>query len=502
MPSKRYAEYIRKSRADDPKEPVEEVLRKHEELLEDLQQKCGIFVLPEDRFKEVASGDSLYARPEMLRLLEAVEKGEYEAVLCVDIQRLGRGSMSDQGAILDAFKFSGTKIITPTKTYDLSNELDETYTEFETFMGRQELRMIKKRLERGKRKTIEDGAYCANAPYGYERAYINKKPTLKIVEYEANFVRMIYDLYANGGMGGLRIADHINMLGAKPRRGDRFARTTVLKILRNPVYIGTVAWYRDHHIKKGVRGNDKSITIHCPQEEWTVVEGLHQPIIDKALFDKVQARLAARTHEAYFTGTLENPLAGIVHCAHCGAAMQRQGCKGGPVLICRNRGCNVASKLEYVEDAILQQLTEESVRLKASLQSGTGSVQKQEIGEQEIILIDGEVRKLNGQLSKLHDLVEQGVYDISTFVSRRDELQNRLKQLEAKKAELLERKGKTQNIEKTYNAICSTLDRYSAATPNERNAMLKSVIEKATYSKKRGASPREFQLVVYLKAQY
>ncbi len=137
MNRKRYAEYLRKSRADDPHESVADVLKKHKELLEEFKQREHIYVDPEDIFEEVVSGDSLYARPQMLRLLEAVEQGKYSAVLCMDIQRLGRGSMSDQGAILDAFKYSGTKIITPTKVYDLQNELDETYTEFETFMGRQ-----------------------------------------------------------------------------------------------------------------------------------------------------------------------------------------------------------------------------------------------------------------------------------------------------------------------------------------------------------------------------
>lgn len=502
MASKRFAEYLRKSRADDPNESVEEVLRKHRELLDDLQRKNEIVVLPEDRYEEVVSGDSLYARPQMLRLLEAVERGEYEAVLCMDIQRLGRGSMSDQGAILDAFKYSGTKIITPNKTYDLSNELDETYTEFETFMGRQELRMIKKRLQRGKMKTIEDGGYCANAPYGYERTYIDRKPTLKIVETEANFVRMIFDLYANGGIGCNRIADHINLLGAKPRRGEKFAKSTIMHILRNPVYIGKVAWYRERYIQAGTRGNDKRISMQRPQEEWKVIEGIHQPIIEQDLFDKVQTRLAERTHKPRFTGVVHNPLAGIVRCAHCGALMQRQGCKGGPILICLNRSCNVASKLEYVEEAILQQLKEELALLKVSLRSGVLDAPRQDFRKRELSLLDGEIRKLRGQLTKLHDLVEQGVYDIPTFVLRRDELQDKIGQLEAKKAELREDDGRPQNTEKLYNAICGMLDYYPTATPDERNAMLKSILEKVTYAKQRKALPREFQLVMYLKAQY
>ena len=205
----RYAIYLRKSRADDTSEPLEVTLQRHRQMLEKYMQQHDIAVQDEDVFEEVVSGDSLYARPQMLRLLEAVEAGTYTGVLCVDIQRLGRGSMQDQGMILDAFKWSDTKIITPTRTYDLSNDMDETYTEFESFMGRQEYKMIKKRLRRGLNATIENGGYIANAPYGYDKTKIGKTPSLKINEAEAKFIHMIFDLY-QGGMGALTIATTIS----------------------------------------------------------------------------------------------------------------------------------------------------------------------------------------------------------------------------------------------------------------------------------------------------
>ena len=153
----RYAMYLRKSRADDASEPIEVTLQRHRQALENYMIQHDLSVLPADIYEEVVSGDSLYARPQMLRMLEAIEAGRYAGVLCMDIQRLGRGSMQDQGMILDAFKYSGTKIITPVKVYDLSDDIDETYTEFESFMGRQEYKMIKKRLRRGIKATIENG---------------------------------------------------------------------------------------------------------------------------------------------------------------------------------------------------------------------------------------------------------------------------------------------------------------------------------------------------------
>ena len=119
--------YLRKSRAEEG-QSTEEVLAKHRAALEELADRLG---LPVDGvYEEVASGEKLYARPEMLKLLERIRAGEVEAVLCMDIDRLGRGGMADQGTILDAFRESGTLIITPEKTYDLTNDVDIEMTEF------------------------------------------------------------------------------------------------------------------------------------------------------------------------------------------------------------------------------------------------------------------------------------------------------------------------------------------------------------------------------------
>lgn len=159
-----YALYLRKSRSDDPEKSVEETLRRHREILDKYAIENGIDVKPEDIYEEVVSGESLYSRPEMLRLLESVESGAYEGVLCMDIDRLGRGKTSDQGIILETFKYSNTKIITPNRQYDLNDEFDEDYAEFEGFMAHRELKMIKRRMQRGIQKTIEEGGYLANAP--------------------------------------------------------------------------------------------------------------------------------------------------------------------------------------------------------------------------------------------------------------------------------------------------------------------------------------------------
>ena len=83
--------YLRKSRAEEGMS-TDEVLAKHKAALLDLADRLGIVV--EHIYEEVVSGEKLYARPEMLKLLERIRAGEVDAVLCMDIDRLGRGGVS------------------------------------------------------------------------------------------------------------------------------------------------------------------------------------------------------------------------------------------------------------------------------------------------------------------------------------------------------------------------------------------------------------------------
>ena len=101
----------------------------------------------------------------------------------MDIDRLGRGDMASQGIILDSFRSAACKIVTPRRVYDLSNEMDETYSEFEAFMARQEYKMIVRRMRRGVMAAAREGAHVTEVPFGYVRAWEGKRPTLAPVSY-------------------------------------------------------------------------------------------------------------------------------------------------------------------------------------------------------------------------------------------------------------------------------------------------------------------------------
>ena len=250
-----YAKYLRKSRFDrDYAEmSVEETLKRHEAILDRLAGERGYRVTK--TYYEVVSGESIAARPEIQKLLEEVNAGLYAGVLVVDLERLARGNSADQAYISQVFQFSGTKIITPAKVYDPSDEFDEEYFEFGLFMSRREYKTITRRLIRGRDSSASEGKYISSiAPYGYRRLKLpgEKGYTLEPHPQEAEVVKKMFDLFLHRA-GTKQIANALNDLSVPTRHGGPWSYSTVGQILANPVYMGKIrrGWSRQQRVLRG-----------------------------------------------------------------------------------------------------------------------------------------------------------------------------------------------------------------------------------------------------------
>lgn len=492
----RSAIYLRKSRAEEHMS-LDEILGRHLATLTVYAEKYGFLVDEADIYKEVVSGESLFARPEMLRLMEAVSSGRYEAVLAVDMQRLGRGGMYDQGFILDTFKSSETLIVTPDRIYDLTKELDEEAAEMQTFLSRSEYRMITKRLRRGTLQSVQNGAYMANAPFGYKKVRINKLPSLEIVPEEAACVRQIFQLYA-GGNGCTRIEQAINAMGFHGRRGSRFNRNTVRLILDNPVYIGKIRWDKTSTVKSGIGPDRTKKVIYNTADKIQIIDGHHPPIIDQALWDAVQARRRSR----YFyvdNKHVASPLAGMVHCSKCGRLMNMQGKnKGVPYLLCPTKGCSAGAKFAFVEQALLRQMQDMVKDLELEIaQQAPPDVSPLQTS---LAKMQDHLEKLEERRNRLYSLLEDGTYTRAVFSERMQilsqeetRLQETISSLESEIHTVL-----SKNQEKQLSQLNTVLEQYQSATLSGKKALLQSIIADIQYTKNKKTKPADFALSIQL----
>lgn len=231
--------------------------------------------------------------------------------------------------------------------------------------------------------------------YGYiKKPEDNHK--LIIDEESAQVVRKIFEWKVKEGLGNLSICHRLNDMGILNPTGYKKKRlnqnynnakilqedyswcpSTVRNILKNDIYIG--------NITQGKR-RVKSYKIHkveqVPEDEWITVENMHEPIIDKELFEKAQSMRKVDTR-VQSNGEL-SMWAGTLRCADCGRAMHKKYSrnKSGKCYeyyICgtyrkkSNKLCTKHTiKVEELENAVLQ-----VIKLHIELLVDTESLLKQ-----------------------------------------------------------------------------------------------------------------------------
>lgn len=512
--NKEHCEYLRKSRADLEAEArgEGETLKRHEKILDDLASRMGIIV--SKKYNEgVITGETIESRPVMQQLLADVEKGKWAGVLVVEVERLARGDTIDQGIVAQAFKYTNTKVITPMKVYDPSDEYDEEYFEYGLFMSRREYKTINRRLQRGRLLSVGEGKYLGSIPpYGYERVKIrnDKGYTLNIIEDEAKIVRLIYKWYIGENRLGISlIMNKLNEMKVPTRKGGDWTTSTLRNVLSNPVYIGLIRWNGRPEKKRIVNGKIKKERPRAKKEDLTLAKGLHEPIVSQNEYDLAQKYLSENPSLPIPTRYVcKNPLSGIVVCGMCGRKMSRRPYNNGypDTLMCSGPTCkNVSSHLYLVEERLVEALDLWLENYKIEIEEDIEDDSEKELIGQSIKSLDGELELLNKQLNNLHDLLEQGVYTTNVFIERSNLIKTKTELISADKDKLKEQLNKSASKEDKRDAIPEferIIDLYkSLKSPKEKNKLLKTILIKAEYTKEVGGrwhgKPDDFKLKLY-----
>lgn len=480
-----YADYLRKSRADEQAEARGEgdALARHRKTLTELAAHEGYTIVKE--YAEVASGDSLAARPQAQQLLLDVMAGKYTGVLCIDLDRLSRGAAEDQATIIKAFQVGDCKIITPGRIYDFNNPADEDFGELKLMFARMEYKSIKRKMYAGRERSAKDGCYIgARKVYGYHKVPAQGKdgPTLAVYPEQAAVVLDIFQMCADGKTS-YQIADALNARGIKPNYSDHWSTSTIRQMLKNPVYIGQITWGK--RVKRAVVGPDGVKRVK--NQRAIISQGKHPPIIPEPLWASVAAIMAGHAAPTVKPGRpLENPLAGLIRCARCGYVMQRQQDKTRPDLLrCHNRQCDqIRGDLKMVERLILEYLDQQFTP-----SAGLDFAQNQRNQERQRAakLLRDQIKQAEAQQGRLADLLEQGIYSVEDFVGRRNVLSERLLGLRRQLAEVTEPDAVQERLAELRKIIPPSMtvsEAYAMATTNEqKNQLLKSLLDRVEYDK-------------------
>ncbi|MCI8403280.1 MAG: recombinase family protein [Clostridia bacterium] len=284
-------------------------------------------------------------RPAFNQMLKDCEEGKVDIVLCKTQSRFSRDMEIVEKYIHGKFLEWNVRFVSIVDHADTSVAGNKKARQINGLINEWYLEDLSDNIRRTlKHKKLKGEYCCPYAPYGYKLNPDDKHKFI-IDPPAAEVVRSIFEMYKQG-MGYMRIAKTLNekqilppavykeMQGLNYRNPNaentasrQWRDSSIYYILRQEVYTGAV-----------VQGKSKNLSyknkkrVKLPKSEWIVVPDMHEPIIDKDLWNTVQNLLKSRqgNDKKFKSESKEiNPLRGIVHCKECGSGMWRMSYQSG-----------------------------------------------------------------------------------------------------------------------------------------------------------------------------
>ena len=322
---------------------------------------------------------SNFERPAFKLMLEDIKKGIVDCVIVKDLSRFGREYIDSGRYIERLFPALGVRFIAINDNYDSldgKDQADEIIIPFKNLINDAYCRDISVKIRSHLEVKRKNGEFIGSfAPYGYQKDE-NDRNSLVIDPIAAGIVRDIFRMKLHG-LSQDAIANRLNDAGVlspmeyKNATGSNYqtsfktsdkaiwSSVTVRRILENELYIGNLVQGRqttpNHKVKK---------TVLKPEKDWVRIEKNHEAIISDRDFSIVQrllgmdTRISPKQSEVY-------PLAGLIVCADCGAAMVRKNAYAGgkkyQYYVCsRNKETKECSNhriaVDRLEETVLQLL--------------------------------------------------------------------------------------------------------------------------------------------------
>jgi site-specific DNA recombinase len=439
----------------------------------------GYRIIEEISEDEKGASGALWDLPGLNKVLKMAFEGKYDVLLVRELDRFAR-KLAKQVIVEEELKRAGVKV-----EYLLGDFPDTPEGRFnknvKITLAEYEREKIKERTMRGRRLKVEAGSVLipkGQAPYGYTVVKKQNKWALKVVDAEADIIRMIFTWYTVGDEGDgpmtiYQIAGRLTELSVptfadvravnKPKKSGHgeWGCSSVASILKNETYAGIWHYGKRPH---GENGNNKEGRISQPKVQCLTVKV--PAIISKEVWRIAQMRLAYNLKNSPRNTSQKYLLRRRVKCGRCGLKMAARTYKNNrgkkPVVsyyCCPSnhkystvRVCDAPHfRADYI-DTLAWEWVKNLILDPKILDEGLKIYQESKISEnapllERIDVIEGIIADYQEQLERVIDLYVSGTVGKEMVVDRQKQLEKNVAALTDEKillTEQLERRTLTQ----------------------------------------------------------
>ena len=457
------------------------------------------------------SGKSIEGRMQFRQMMEDVKSGKdnISYVLVFKLSRFGRNA-ADVLSTLQVMQDFGVNLICVEDGIDSSKDAGKLMISVLSAVAEIERENIRVQTMEGRIQKAREGKWNGGfAPYGYQ--LVNGK--LEINEEEAVAIRTIYEQYVNTDIGSNGISKYLENHGIRKiqrqnGKNPLFDAHLVRLILKNPVYCGKIAYGRRKTEKVHGTRNEYHLV---EQENFLLVDGLHEAIIPEDVWNAAQAKLIAQAKKYEHVNKGKNErthlLSGIVKCPICGAGMygnksikyKKDGTKYKDFFYygCKHRGMQRGHKCDYrkqIREELLDDAVAEVIVKLVSNPHFAAMMQEKINMKVDTTAIDQEITNYEKQLrqdyaikSKLIEEIDNLNPDDRHYIRRKADLDDRLyrmyDKIEELESQLMDARAKKTSIEaekitgdNIYKVLIYFDKLYFAMNDVERRQLIEALI--------------------------
>ena len=400
------------------------------------------------------TGTSIDKRDDFLRMMEDCRKGCIDRILVKSSSRFARNTKESLAAVRE-LKSLNISVYFEEQNIDTAQVSGEVLIAMFAALAQRESEAISERVRWSYKVRMSKGRFSTRkAPYGYRLV----KDHLEIQEDEASIIRHIFDRYL-AGVSMENIAKEITALGCPTRDGTQYWQLTSIQyILQNEKYAGDSLSQKKYTTRSFPRQQKIN---HGERKQYLVIDS-HPAIISREIFQKVQELLTQRSAAIHPRSDVPHAFARKVVCGHCGTLCKRKNCGGSVNWACRrhdksitacpntqvpeeqmkNAFLHVYYNLKHYGTSILTQLISDLYAAR------TGSL----LWSENIVEINKQISDIASQERLLAQLKQQGVVDPDIFISRSNQLAERLRELKLQKERIL-RSEEDHTIQQTQDLL-------------------------------------------------
>ena len=457
------------------------------------------------------SGKSIEGRASFCKMMDDIKSGKdgVAYVLVFKLSRFGRNA-ADVLSTLQVMQDFGVNLICVEDGIDSSKDAGKLMISVLSAVAEIERENIRVQTMEGRIQKAREGRWNGGfAPYGYRLV----DGVLQINEDEAPAIRTIFEQYVNTDTGANGLSKYLETHGFQKLARQNgtsplFSATLIRAILKNPVYCGKIAFGRRKLEKiHGTRNEYHQV----PQENYLLVDGLHEGIVSEELWNAAQVKLLAQSkrYEPVNRSKTEQAhlLSALVKCPICGAGMYSNKCtkrkkdgtpyKSFSYYSCKHRKMQRGQKCDFnkqIQEEVLDNAVVEVIiklisnpKFAAMMQEKINSKVDTTAIEQEITAAEKQLRQYYSVKSKLMDEIDNLDPDDRHYIIRKSDLDERLykmyDKIEGTENQLVTARAKKQAIEadkitgdNIYKILLCFEKLYNVMNPVERKKLMEHLI--------------------------